>query len=51
MHRSNIVNKKESVGVAAAMDNIDCGSREACSVEEREEAPQENASFFFRTVL
>lgn len=50
MHRRNIVNKKESAAGAAAVGNIDCGSREACSVEEREEAPLENASFF-RAVL
>ena len=46
MYRSDIVNKKESAGRAAAVGNIDCGSREACSIEEREEAPQENASLF-----
>lgn len=28
------------------MGNIDCGSREACSIEDQKEAPQENASFF-----
>lgn len=44
--KSDIVNKKESAGRAAAVGNIDCGSREAL----RSESPQENASYF-RTVL
>lgn len=37
---------EQSAGRAAAVANIDCGSREACSAEDQKEAPQENASFF-----
>lgn len=37
MYINDIVNKKESAGGAAAVGNIDCGSKEACSIEEREE--------------
>lgn len=40
------MSKEESSGGAAAVGNIDCGSREACSTEDQKEAPQENASFF-----
>lgn len=38
--------KKESAGRAAAVANIDCGGREACSTEDQKEASQENASLF-----
>lgn len=51
MYRSDIVNQKESTGGAAAVGNIDYRSREACSVEEQKEAPQENASFFQNSVM
>lgn len=49
VYRRDIVIQNESTGRAAAVGNIDYRSREACSVEEQKEAPQENA--FFRTVL
>lgn len=46
MYRSDTVNKKESAGSAAAVGSIDCGSREACSIEDRRRLPRRVPPFF-----
>lgn len=46
VYRSDTVNKKESAGSAAAVGSIDCGSREACSIEDRRRLPRRVPPFF-----